>query len=272
MEVRPLARQSLAYGAYQVLRRMIVEGKFRPGEKIIEARAADTLGISRTPVREALQRLEVEGLVRTRVGKSTRVTSPTPEQLEEMYVLIAVLEGLAARLAVPRLTISDLNYMEELTRKMAQDARQGNVRELIATDNKFHGVIHGASRNGRLQKILRELHIQVERYEYTFFSSPRALRASLGRHRNLVRIFRQRDPEAAQRALEGQWDQGRQALQRMLEKQPSESGAPATDQETSRPGPEARPTRGTASKGSTRTIRGPDSGKRSERLNQGEAS
>jgi len=243
MQVRPLARQSLAFGAYQALRRMIVEGEFSPGQKIIEARVADTLGISRTPVREALQRLEVEGLVRTRVGKSTWVTMPTLEQLEDMYVLIAVLEGLAARLAVPRLTISDLNYMEELTRKMAQEARQGNVRELIATDNKFHGVIHGASGNGRLQKILRELRVQVERYEHTFFSSPRALRASLARHRNLVRVFRQRDPEAAQRALESQWDLGRKALLKIYQSQTAAASSPEAGPSRRRQGRRAGPKR-----------------------------
>jgi DNA-binding GntR family transcriptional regulator len=186
---------------------------------VAEEEVASALGVSRTPVREALHRLEYEGLLGASPGQSSTVTPPTPEDLEEAYPVLAVLEGLAVRLAVPNLTDDDLRRLEELVDTMADHGRCGEIEELMEADAQFHGLIHERARNSRLERIASEVRRQMERFEYTFFSSPSALEASLKRHRNLVQVLRNRDPVAAQQALERQWDLGRQAVREALEEQ-----------------------------------------------------
>ncbi len=227
--IAPLSRKLLSGEVYQALRRIIVQGQLTPGAKLIENQVANLLGVSRTPVREAFQRLEHDGLLVTRPGHSTRVTARTVQDIEEIYPLIASLEGLAARLAVSRLSGTDLRYMEELTRAMARHARRGEIDELLAADTKFHAVIHEASQKRHIRRAVADLRGKMERFEYAFFSSPRAVRASLKRHRNLVRVLRQCDPHTAQRTLERQWDLGRRALLKIYQSQGSAASPPQAE-------------------------------------------
>lgn len=210
--IQPLARRLLGGEVYGTLRRMIVQGEFEPGTKLRETQVASMFGVSRTPVREAMQRLQYDGLLTIRPGYPGRVTAPTVDDIEEIYPLMASLEGLAARLATPHLSDGDLGYMDEFTRTMAHHARRRETEELLAADNKFHAVLHRASGNGRLQRIVTELRTRMARFEYIFFSSPQAVRASLKRHQKLVRVLRRGNPAIAQHSLEQQWDLGRRAL------------------------------------------------------------
>jgi DNA-binding GntR family transcriptional regulator len=212
----PIERRNLSDEVYRVLWRMIVHRELEPGSKVAEEEVATALGVSRTPVREALHRLEYDGLLDTSPGQSSTVTPPTLEDLEEAYPVIAVLEGLAVRLAVPNLTDDDLQRLDELVGAMAEYGHRGEIEELTEVDTQFHRLIHERARNSRLQRIATDLRRQMERFEYTFFSSPAALEASLKRHRKLVEILRTHDPAAAQQALERQWDLGRQTLRQML--------------------------------------------------------
>lgn len=216
LAVQPLTRIPLREEVHRTLRRVIVQGQLEGGAKILEGRIAAALGVSRTPVREALRQLESDGLVITRSGYSTRVTTLTLSDVEEIYPIIAALEGLAAQLATPNLTKADLDYMGEITNAMARYARSGKIEKLMAADGQFHGVLHEQSQNRRLQRIVRELRGQMERFEYAFFSSKDVVRDSLKRHRNLVRVLKQRNALVAQRTLVRQWDQGRRTLARVL--------------------------------------------------------
>lgn len=214
----PLARHALGDEVYVTLRGMIVRGALEPDARITETEIAQLLGVSRTPVREAFQRLEYEGWLITRPGHSARVAPLTIKKVQEVYPLIAVLEGLAARLALRWLTEADLRHMEELTKKMAQHARRGETEQLLAADAEFHSVLHVRSQNDRLRQIVADLRGRMERLEFAFFSDPEAVHGSLARHRKLVRVLRRREPALAQSALERQWDLGRQALLEIIRK------------------------------------------------------
>jgi len=210
--LQPLKRKPLGDDVYAVLRKMIVHRQLEPGSKIVEAQIASLLGVSRTPVREALQRLEYEGWVETQMGRSPRVTPMTASKIEEVYPLIAVLEGLAVRLALPHLTAQDLQHMKELTNTMASCARRGDIEKLLEADTQFHGLLHERSQNGRLRRFIGDLRGRTERLEHAFFSTSVAVQGSLRRHRKLVRLLERGNPQAAQRALEKQWDMGRKEL------------------------------------------------------------
>ena len=217
-----LERKSLGDEVYQALRKMIVEGRLTPGEKIVEGALADLLGVSRTPVREALQRLEYDGWLVTQPGHSPRVPPLATETVEEVYPLIAALERLAVRQALTRLTEADLDHMEEITGAMERHGQRGEVAQMVAADAEFHAVLHRRSQNERLQRIVHDLRSQMERLEYTYFSQPAVLEGSVKRHRKLVRLLRRRDTRAAPRAIEQQWEVGQQAVMEILRRRETE--------------------------------------------------
>lgn len=214
--LRPLARRSLGEDVYSVLRNLIIQGRLAAGTPVIEGRVASVLGVSRTPVREALQRLEYDGLLTTRHGHVTRVSTVTLNDISQAYPLIGALEGLAARLATPHLTSADLRHMEELTKQMAFHHRRREIDKLIRADAEFHSVLHVRAGNTRLKRIVDELRSQMERFEFAYFSFPENFRSSLRRHRKLVRILARGNPEVSERTLVRQWRMGMQTMERLV--------------------------------------------------------
>jgi len=217
VSIRPLARKPLADEVHTALRQMIIRRELAPGARITEGEIAEVLGVSRTPVREAFQRLAYDELLIDHPGRSPQVQPITLRSVSEIYPLIAVLEGLAIRLACRRLTGQDLARMEALTAEMAEHGRRGEADRLMEADAEFHGVFHERAENVRLHRVVLDLRRRLERMEYVFFSTPAAVEASLKRHRKLVRVLRQRDPRRAQKALERQWELGQQAVERLVE-------------------------------------------------------
>lgn len=213
----PLARKPLADEVYSILRRMIIRRELHPGARLTEGEITELLGVSRTPVREAFQRLAYDELLTLQPGRSPQVRPITVNSIEEAYPLIAVLEGLAIRLACRRLTEGDLRHMEELTGEMERCGRRGDTESLMVADNSFHGVLHERAENTRLHRVVADLRRRLQRMEYVFFSTPEAVRASVRRHRHLVRLLRRGDPRAAQKALERQWELGKQAVLQLVQ-------------------------------------------------------
>jgi DNA-binding GntR family transcriptional regulator len=231
VHLKPLARKPLADEVYSVLRGMIIRRELPPGARVTEIEIAERLGVSRTPVREAFQRLSYDELLNDEPGRSPQVSAITVQRIEEAYPLIAVLEGLAIRLACRRLTEADLRHMEDLTQQMALHGRRGETELLMQADGKFHGMLHERAENDRLHRVVIDLRARLERLEYIFFSTPEAVAASVQRHRRLVRVLRRRDPRAAQKALERQWETGQQAVRSLVERlalvSPEAAGAEA---------------------------------------------
>jgi DNA-binding GntR family transcriptional regulator len=212
----PLTRKPLAHDVYSILRRMIVRRELAPGARITEGEIAGLLGVSRTPVREAFQRLAFDELLTLQPGRRPQIKPITLSSIDEAYPLIGVLEGLAIRLACRRLTEADLRHMEELTGEMERCGRRGDTEALMLADNNFHGVLHERAENTRLHRVVADLRRRLQRMEYVFFSTPQAVQASVRRHRSLVSLLRRGDPRAAQRALERQWELGQQAVLRLV--------------------------------------------------------
>lgn len=209
-------RKWLGEEVYAALRKMIVQRRLQPGDRLVEGAVAELMGVSRTPVREALQRLEYDGWVNAQPGHSPSVAPITLQEVSETYPLIAVLEGLAVQQALPNLTDADLDRMEALTDAMERHSRRGEVELVVAADADFHAVLHERSRNTRLQRIVGDLRSHMERHEYTYFSEPSVLDGSLIRHRRLVSLLRQGDGRAAEQAIRQQWEVGRREVGEIL--------------------------------------------------------
>lgn len=184
--------------AYTLILEAIDQGIYRPGDRLVEAELAERFGVSRTPVREALQRLETQSML-TRDGRSMIVASLDHNQLAELYVVRAELEGLAARLAAKHATpeeIRVLNDMVEADREIVNDPD-----DLSRANRRFHKQIHLASHNRYLVQQLDLVHRSMALLASTSLAAEGRGKAALEEHAEIVRAIAAGDGEAAQTAL-----------------------------------------------------------------------
>ena len=186
------------------LRRSIVEGEYAPRQRLIEEQLAERLGVSRTPVRQALTMLEAEGLVEIVPNKGAMVCSYGDEDVFEIYDLRAVLEGHAARRAASRIAATELGRMRDLAREMegiepgVSGEHEGETRRLVACNGEFHGLIVRASENGRLERLVRRT-VQVPLVFKAFFLyGPDERTISNHYHRQILKALENGDADRAE--------------------------------------------------------------------------
>ena len=186
------------------LRHLILVGEYGPEERLVEERVAERLGVSRTPVRQALTMLEAEGLVEVTPNRGAMVCSFSTEEVWDIYDLRAVLEGHAARRAAGSIRPGELARLRELAGEMEGMRpelsldREEEVRRLVAHNQEFHGAILRASRNARLEKLVGRT-VEVPLVFKAFFwygSEDRAI--SNHYHRQIVRALAAGDAERAE--------------------------------------------------------------------------
>jgi DNA-binding GntR family transcriptional regulator len=196
-----IERRSLASDAYEVLLRAIVAGELAPGERIRDRDLAEQLSVSRMPVREALKRLEDEGLVETVPNLETRVAPVRPEQAAQAFPVIAALHGLAARLGVPPLSDDDVAEMERLDGERSAALAGRDVVAAIAADDAFHDVVVRRSGNLELARALARLMPQVRRLDVLHFGAL-ADADFESDHEAILAACRARDGQAAAELVE----------------------------------------------------------------------
>jgi DNA-binding GntR family transcriptional regulator len=197
----PLPRLSLAARAYDTLLDAIVTGALAPGERIRDAELAEQLQTSRMPVREALKRLEAEGLVETVPNRETRVAPIRAERAAQAFPVIAALHALATRLGVPALTGADDGRMRVLDRERARALERGDVVAAIERDDAFHGVLLEAAGNDELMRSLERLMPQIRRLDALHFNEL-TRRDSGADHAAILDACRRRDADEAARLVE----------------------------------------------------------------------
>lgn len=149
--LRPLrAAQTLAEQTADLLRERIIAGDFRSGERLVEARIASQLQISRGPVREALKQLREEGLVREEPRRGAFVTSPTLEDVRDVYDLRAAIEARAARLVIRNEDPTAVEALERAVERIEEAARAGDLARMVRSDYEFHETLCRVSGNRRL--------------------------------------------------------------------------------------------------------------------------
>jgi DNA-binding GntR family transcriptional regulator len=199
--VRPAVRKPLSEQAYEQIRDAIVAGELAPGAKLSDARLADRLGTSRTPIREALRRLADEGLVVTEPSSSTRVAPLDPTDAAEAFPVLAALHGLATRLGVPALTALDDDRMERLNARRREALERDDRQRAIELDDDFHGVLVEASRNRELARTIERLLPKIHRLDVHHFSSLAAAETH-DDHDPILEACRARDAALAARLVE----------------------------------------------------------------------
>lgn len=156
---------------FNTLRQAIVKGDLQPGERLLEIQLADKLGVSRTPVREAIRKLELEGLVVMVPRHGATVSGITQKQLEEVLEIRRALEELAMELACERITKEELAKLKELESKINDNKDSKDAFALSDIDEKFHELIYEATKNERLIQMLANLREQMYRYRLEYMKA-----------------------------------------------------------------------------------------------------
>lgn len=187
---------------FESIREAIIAGQLRPGERLMEIQLADEMGVSRTPVREAIRKLELEGLVIMIPRKGAYVSGLSMKDISEVFEIRSALEGLAAELAAERITDEELESLERHLVRIAESIERGDLITVVEIDTDFHSMLYTASRNQRLSQIINNLREQIQRFRQTSLSYPGRMRNALEEHRRIVEAISTRDPELARKAAQ----------------------------------------------------------------------
>ena len=179
--------------AYAHLEKAILIGELKPRERLVEFELAERLGLSRTPIREALRRLEERNLVRILPRRGAVVADLSPEDAKSIYEVRVCLETLATRLALGAITPQQVAQISELEAACARLASGGDIIALMAANDRFHDAIYGAAGNSCLLDLIRQLRQRVNLIRYNAWSLPDRIGRSLAEHRQMVRMLRARD-------------------------------------------------------------------------------
>lgn len=213
--LRP-ARISARDAAYEQIRDWITLGPLEPGEVILDMEIASLLGMSRTPVREAILRLAQDGLVETFPGRQTRVAPLRFDRAPHLFSIGGALDALAAEQAAPRLTAREFRKLDEALESMS---RPEQPQDLQTLDERFHSIYYEASGNPPLVQMLRGVTLELRRFDRAGFRDPAIITAANVEHRAIVAALRERDQAVAAAAARENWTQTWKRLEPIFSQQ-----------------------------------------------------
>ncbi|TCN42010.1 DNA-binding GntR family transcriptional regulator [Kribbella orskensis] len=199
-----VSRTLLRENSYRAIRDAIVDGTLAPGERLNDADLVEWLGVSRTPVREALARLEQAGLVQTKPGRSTTVSPLDVREIRSAQLVTAAMHELAVREAIPNLSAAELDAMREANKRLADALCRNDVDAAIAADDDFHGVPVAACANRAIETVLEQFTPVLRRVERLRFSSLGG-RGSVAQHDRIIALCEAGDVEGATAATRANW-------------------------------------------------------------------
>jgi len=202
-----ITRTCLRDAAYERLRDWILDGTLAPEEPLRDEALAEALGMSRTPVREALQRLEDDGLVITTATRRSYVSPLSLQQARDVFPMVAALEALAMRLALPHMDVAALDAMRTANHQLADALHAGDAGVALEADLALHGAIIARSGNRELVRVLDDLKCTVRRIERAFWGAADRT-ASVRDHEELIAALGDRDLAAAEQVLARNWERG----------------------------------------------------------------
>ena len=188
---------------FNTLRERILKGVYKPGERLMEIHLADQLGVSRTPIREAIRMLELEGLVKMVPRKGAQVAKISKEDLQDVLEVRKALDTLSVKLACERITEDEIKLLNNAEREFEKALASKDVREIAEADVAFHDVIHSATKNGRLKSMISNLAERIYRYRFEYIKQQSDVGKTLMlEHREIMRCIESRDVESAVKATE----------------------------------------------------------------------
>ena len=197
------------------LRELIMAGELQEGDKIKEDELCSSMGISKTPLREALRVLSVEGLIRLVPNRGSFVSTPTFEEIREMFGVMSLLEGVCAREAAEKMGEKDLAILEKLHKKLEENYQRKAQREYIRINNQFHSFVQELAGNRTLNQIVNGLRQKILLYRYQSLNLPERFAQSIREHRDLLEAFRKKDPKKAETLMRRHLKKQCEALEKL---------------------------------------------------------
>lgn len=196
--IQPNSYVPLRVQVYGALRTAIVSGKLKPGERIVEDRICTELGVSRSPLREALRKLEGEGLISILPRRGAVVTELTPRDQLDLFAVREALEGLASNLAAAHITADELAELEDVCQAMEKCIGARDMAVVVALNTQFHELVAKASRNRWIREFLLSIRAQTRRLYRSSIEKPDRAVDSVSEHRLVIEALRQGDGERAE--------------------------------------------------------------------------
>ena len=186
---------------FNTLREAILKGELRPGERLMEIQLANKLGVSRTPIREAIHMLEQEGLVVTMPRKGAEVAKMTLKDMEDVLEIRAALDELASHVACQRITEEQLSRLKDRKQDFEHSLRSGDVKLIAEADVRFHDVIYEATGNPKLINLLSNLREQIYRYRVEYLKNTDNYPVLIKEHEAVYQSLADRNEEQATLAI-----------------------------------------------------------------------
>ncbi|BBF44530.1 transcriptional regulator, GntR family [Lachnospiraceae bacterium KM106-2] len=182
---------------FRTLREAILMGELKPGERLMEIKLANRLGVSRTPIREAIRKLELEGLVIMVPRKGAQVANMTQKDLHDVLEIRCALEELVIELACNRITEEEIQKLKDSLELFAAAVNRGNLTEIAEQDVAFHDIIYATSRNEKLISILNNQREQIYRYRIEYLKDYKSHNILVKEHEEIIHHLATRNIEKA---------------------------------------------------------------------------
>jgi len=174
---------------FNTLRKAILRGELKPGERLMEIQLANKLGVSRTPIREAIRKLELEGLVLMIPRKGAEVAQITEKNMQDVLEVRKALEELSVQLACERITAEQVEEMKMAAEDFRKVLKSGDVTKIAEADVKFHDIIFAATNNQRLITLLNNLREQMYRFRVEYLKQKECYPQLLEEHDKLIALI-----------------------------------------------------------------------------------
>ena len=204
---------------FNTLRQAILKGELAPGERLMEIQLAEKLGVSRTPIREAIRKLELEGLVLMIPRKGAEVAKISAKSLRDVLEVRRSLEELAIELACERMSEEALEELTLAQQKFKRAITSGNAMEMAETDEHFHEIIFQGTENERLTQILNNLREQMYRYRLEYIKDADKRQVLIVEHENILAALKSRNIAQAKNAMREHIDNQEITVSRNIKEQ-----------------------------------------------------
>lgn len=191
-------KYSLRGRVFHKIREDILSGKYVKGEELKENTIAKELGVSRTPVREALRQIELEGLINMVPNKGATVAGFTSKDVNDIYVIRSYLEGLCAKWACENITEEQIEQLEEIQYLTEFHTKKKHYDQLVELDNRFHDIIYEASNSRILNHLLTDYHHYVQRIRMQSLSNDERAKSCLEEHNAILEAIKERNSDKAE--------------------------------------------------------------------------
>ena len=188
-------KSSLRGKVFSKIREDILEGVYKEGEPIRESAIAKEMGVSRTPVREAIRQLELEGLVESIPNKETVVAGISEQDVQDIFLIRSKLEGIAGSKAAEKITDAQLDEMEEILALTKFYVEKHDVNQLKALDHRFHDIIYDATQSKILKHVLSDFHHYIQKSRKSSIATPGRAKKLLEEHQAIYEALKARDKE-----------------------------------------------------------------------------